>query len=76
MILSHDRRRIIHIAVAEHRTSECVARQLREAFPWDSEPRYLLRDSGRSYGEGFRQAAQWIGIREAFTAQHLPWQNA
>jgi hypothetical protein len=63
VILSHDRRRIIHIAVTEHPTSEWVARQLREAFPWDNAPRYLLRDRDRSYGERFREAAQWIGNR-------------
>jgi putative transposase len=34
------------------------------------------RDRDRSYGESFREAAQWIGIREVLTAPHSPWQNA
>src|ERR1035437_10093050 len=44
VILSHDRRRLVHFAVTEHPTAEWTARQLLQAFPWDSGPRYLLRD--------------------------------
>jgi putative transposase len=50
VILSHDRRRLVHVAVTEYPTSEWVARQLLEALPWDSAPRYLLRDRDGSYG--------------------------
>ena len=39
VILSHDQRRPIHVAVTEHPTSEWVAHQLLEAFPWDTAPR-------------------------------------
>jgi len=76
IILSHDRRRPVHVAVTEHPTSEWVARQLLEAFRWDSAPRYLLRDRDGSYGEKFCEAAQWLGIREVLTAPQSPWQNA
>ena len=75
VILSHDRRRIVHVAVTVHPTSEWVSRQLLEAFPWDSTPRYLLRDRGRSYGENLSEAARWLGIREVLTAAQSPWQN-
>ena len=44
VILSHDRRRPVHVAVTEYPTPQWVAHQLLEAFPWDSAPRYLLRD--------------------------------
>ena len=76
VILSHDRRRIVHVAVTEHPTSEWVARQLLEAFPWDSAPRYLLRDRDGCYGERFCEAADWLGIQEVLTAPQSPWQNA
>ena len=76
VILSHDRRRPVHVAVTEYPTSEWVAHQLLEAFPWDSAPRYLLRDRDGSYGEKFREAANWLGIREVLTAPQSPWQNA
>lgn len=75
VILSHDRRRVVHVAVTEHPTSEWVARQLLEAFPWDSAPRYLLRDRDGSYGEKFSEAARWLGIEEILTAPRSPWQN-
>jgi hypothetical protein len=31
-----------------------LARQMTEAFPWDTAPRYLLRDRDASYGQTFR----------------------
>jgi len=76
VILSHDRRRIVHVAVTEYPTAAWVAHQLLEAFPWDSAPRYLLRDRDGSYGEKFCEAAQWLAIREVLTAPQSPWQNA
>jgi putative transposase len=59
---------------AEKNAAEWVAHQLVEAFPWDSAPRYLLRDRDRSYGEKFREAAEGLGIREVLTSQQSPWQ--
>jgi transposase InsO family protein len=76
VILSRDRRRVVHVAVTEHPTSDWVAHQLLEAFPWDAAPRYLLRDRDRSYGEKFSEAARCLGIREVLTAAQSPWQNA
>jgi len=55
VILSHDRRGPVHIAVTEHPTAEWVAHQLLEAFPGDSAPHYLLRDRDRSYGAKFSE---------------------
>ena len=37
------------------RTSEWTTQQLREAFPWDRAPRYLLRDRDRIFGHDFRE---------------------
>jgi transposase InsO family protein len=75
VILSHDRRRPVHFAVTANPTAEWTARQLLEAFPWDSAPRYLLRDRDRCYGEKFHKATQSLGIREVLTAAMSPWQN-
>lgn len=76
VIPSHDRRRVIHFGVTAYPTSEWAARQLLEAFPWNSAPRYLLRDRDGSYGEKFCEAANWLGIQEVLTAPQSPWQNA
>jgi putative transposase len=76
VILDHDRRRPIHFAVTSHPTEEWTARQLLEAFPWDSAPRYLLRDRDGCYGDKFQQTSKWMGIHEVLTAPRSPWQNA
>jgi putative transposase len=76
VILSHDRRRMVHFAITEHPTAEWAAQQLVEAFPWNSAPRYLLRDRDGSYGAKFGEAANCLGIREVLTAPRSPWQNA
>lgn len=76
VVLSHDRRRIIHFNVTEHPTAEWTAQQVVEAFPYDTEPRYLLRDRDSIYGEFFRRRVRNMGIEEVVTAFRSPWQNA
>jgi transposase InsO family protein len=71
VILSHDRRRPLHVAVTEFPTSEWVAHQMLEAFPWDS-----ARIPCCAIGEKFQETASWLGIREVLTAPQSPWQNA
>ena len=44
VVLTHQRREVIYFNVTEHPTSQWVAQQMVEAFPWDTAPRYLLRD--------------------------------
>jgi putative transposase len=44
IVLRHDRRKIAHFEITRHPTQVWLARQLTEAFPWDTAPRYLLRD--------------------------------
>ena len=68
VILSHDRRRPLHFAVTTNPTAEWTAQQLVEAFPWDSSPRYLLRDRDGIYGTVFGDAARSLGIREVLIA--------
>jgi putative transposase len=75
VLLSHDRRRPVHFAVTANPTAEWTARQLLEAFPWDSAPRYLLRDRDGVYGEKFHETTEWLDIREVLTAAKSPWQN-
>jgi putative transposase len=44
VILAHDRRQIVHVAVTEHPTAASTSQQLRNAFPENEAPRYLLHD--------------------------------
>jgi hypothetical protein len=64
LVLSHERRRIVHFNVTAHPTAEWTAQQLREAFPWDTAPRYLLRDRDRIFGKDFvDQVKPWESSR-------------
>ena len=69
-------RRIIHFDVTQNPTQGWLARQIIEAFPWETAPRYLLRDRDRSYGQVFRDRICMMGIKEVVTAARSPWQNA
>ena len=75
VFLSIDRRRVIHFNVTEHPTAEWTAQQVVEAFPWDTAPKYLLRDRDKIYGTWFRDRVKNMGIKEVLTAPHSPWQN-
>jgi putative transposase len=76
LVLAHDRRRILHFAVTAHPTAEWTGQQLREAFPWDSAPRFLLRDRDRIFGSGFTKQVEELGIEEVLGAPGAPQQRA
>ena len=75
LVLAHDRRRILHFAVTAHPTAEWTAQQLREAFPWDSAPRFLLRDRDRIFGSDFTKHVNELGIQEVLGAPRAPQQR-
>ncbi len=75
IVLSHERRRVIHFNITEHPTAAWTAQQIVEAFPEDQTPRYLVRDRDGTYGEYFQHRVQGMGIREVRTAPRSPWQN-
>jgi transposase InsO family protein len=75
-VLAHDRRRILHFAVTAHPTAEWTAQQMREAFPWDSAPRLLLRDRDRIFGSDFTKQVKELGIEEVLGAPQAPRQRA
>jgi putative transposase len=65
VVLAHDRRQVIHFNVTENPTAHWTAQQIVEAFPWDSAPKYLLRDRDAIYGEPFRRRIESMGIEQA-----------
>ena len=75
VILAHERRRVVHIAVTDHPTSAWTAQQLRNAFPNEECPAYLLHDrDGAFTGIGGTLAA--MQIQDVVIAPRSPWQNA
>ena len=76
LVLAHDRRRILHFNVTAHPTVEWSGQQLREAFPFDQGPRYLLRDRDAIFGHDFGEQVRDMGIREVLSAPRSPWQRA
>jgi putative transposase len=76
LVLGHERRNVIHFDVTQNPTQVWLARQITEAFPWDTAPRFLLRDRDASYGQTFRNRVQAMAIEQVVTAPRSPWQNA
>jgi putative transposase len=75
LVLSVDRRRVVHWNVTSGAGSEWTAQQIVDAFPEDTAPRYLLRDRDGVYGAAFRKRIAGLGIEEVMTAPRSPWQN-
>jgi transposase InsO family protein len=76
VVLAHHRRRVVHFNVTEHPTAQWTAQQITEAFPWETAPKYLLRDRDAIYGRVFQRRVRTMGIEEVLTAPRSPWQKA
>src|SRR4051794_21921549 len=75
IIVRLDRRELVWIAVTRNPTADWIARQLTDAFPWDSAPAYLIRDRDRAFGPVVCQRMRAMGIRDKPIAPRSPWQN-
>ena len=75
IVLSHDRRRVLHFNVEESPSAVWTAQQLREAFAFTSPPKYLLRDRDHIYGLEFRCRVEALGLEELRIAPCSPWQS-
>jgi hypothetical protein len=75
LVLGHKRRQLLWFAVTRSPTAEWLARQITEAFPWDTAPKYLIRDNDRAFGTVFKARVRAMGIRDRPTSFRSPWQN-
>ena len=73
--ISHDRRRILHFNVTKHPASLWIVQQLREAFPFESAPRFLIFDRDGKYGVEVPAAVRSLKITPVRTSFESPWQN-
>ncbi len=76
VILSHDRRKILHFNVTSNPSSEWAGQQIVEAFPYDSAPEFLIHDRDSIYGKKFKRRVDGMGIRRIVTARKAPKINA
>jgi putative transposase len=75
LVISHDRRQILHFNVTRHPTSSWIIQQLWEAFPYSSAARFLIFDRDGKYGIEVPIAVRAMGIRPIRTSIQSPWQN-
>jgi hypothetical protein len=54
LVLGHKRRQLLWFAVTRNPTAEWLACQITKAFPWDTAPKYLIRDNDRAFGAVFK----------------------
>ncbi len=75
-LISHDRRRLIHLSVTAHPIAAWVWRQMIEATPWGQHPNYLIHDRDRVYGADFATRLAGLGIESIRTPVQAPRANA
>src|SRR6478752_10136890 len=75
IIVRLDRRELVWISVTNSPTADWIARQITEAFPWDSAPGHVIRDRDRVFGSVVIQRMRAMGIRDKPIAPRSPWQN-
>ena len=73
--IHHDRRHVLHFGVTRYPTAAWVIQQLREAFPCDQAPRYLIFDRDSTFSLAVMAAIRSFGITPSRTAYRSPWQN-
>jgi transposase InsO family protein len=74
-VIAHDKRRIVHFNATRHPSSAWVPRQLREAFPYDSSPEYLIHDRDGIFGTEVVDTIEVLGVKSKRNSFMSPWQN-
>jgi putative transposase len=74
-VISHDRRRILHLNVTRQPTSLWIVQQLREAFPFDLAPQFLIFDRDAKYGLEVPAAVRSLKMTPVRTSFESPWQK-
>ena len=75
-IIDHGRRKIRHFNVTRQPSALWVIQQLRDAFPFDRIPKYLIMDRDKIFSpnvKGFLERK--LGIKPKVTSYKSPWQN-
>jgi hypothetical protein len=71
IVLGHDRRTIIHFDVTRNPTQVWLAHQMTEAFPRDTAPRYLLRETHHTVRLSAIACRRWQSRRSLLRRDRL-----
>ena len=75
IVLAHARRKVVHFAITEAPSAFWAGQQLVNAFPFETAPRFFLRDRDGIYSAEFVCRAASLGMEEKVIAPRSPWQN-
>ena len=75
-VIEHGRRHVVHFNVTFHPTSAWVIQQLRESFPYDGAPKYLIFDRDSIFSAAVVRFVKAMGTKPVRTVYRNPWQNA
>ena len=74
-VIHHERRQVLHLSVSANPDTNFVIQQLREAFPYDTAPRYLILDRDTKFSRKVRGVIDSMEIETKRIAYQSPWQN-
>jgi putative transposase len=74
-VIHHARRKILHLNVTANPSAAWICQQLREAFPYDQVPRYLIFDRDSKFDHEVVRTLKGMGVEVVRTAYRSPWQN-
>jgi transposase InsO family protein len=75
LVLTHERRKVLHFHITQAPSAGWAAQQMVEAFPFTTPPRYLLRDRDGIYGADFVRCVEGLGLEQKVIASQSLWQN-
>ena len=75
VVLSLGRRQVFHFNVTESPTAEWTSLQITQAFPFDTAPRFLIRDRDGIYGKKVVDTLKAMDIHQIIISRKSPWQN-
>jgi len=75
-IIDHRRRKVVHFNVTNQPSALWVIQQLRDAFPFDQIPKYLIMDRDSIFSVRVKEFLErQLGITPKVTSYKSPWQN-
>jgi len=75
VVIRHGRRDVVRCSVTTSPTSAWVAQQLRETFPFESAPRFLIFDRDAIFSAGLTATIRSMLMEPTRTSYRSPWQN-